>query len=326
MTVALESLLASARVVSIALTTPFRQVIHREALLFCGPQGWAEWSPFLEYADDEAAVWLAAAIDFAFEQQPNLVRDSIGINATLPAVTSQVVAQTLAPFGNFNTVKIKVAQTGETLAQDIARITEVNRLFPAVKIRLDANGGYEVSEASRLLNALSEAGLTLDYFEQPVRTLDELAAFRTDANRQGYLVAADESVRKAADPMAVAAAHAADLLVIKAAPLGGIRAALKIVSQSQLPAVVSSALETSVGISMGLHLAGALPNLNHDCGLGTVALMTDDVCEDPLIPNNGTLAVRRVVPSEAKLKQLAASAERTAWWLARLERCHKLLK
>ena len=325
MAVALESILATVKVVSIGMRTRFRGVTTREALLFEGPNGWAEWSPFTEYADEEAAVWLAAAIEFAYGAEPALVRTEIGINATLPAVSPAEVAGALAPFGNFRTVKIKVAEPGQSIDDDLARIAEVRRLFPNARIRLDANGGYEVEQAVALGRALAESGAPIDYLEQPVKTIGELAEVRLKLKHLGILVAADESVRKVSDPLAVAHAGAADILVIKAAPLGGINRALSVIREAGLPAVISSGLETSIGISMGLHLAGALPQLDYDCGLGTAALLADDVCDEPLIPIDGILKVCRVVPSPAKLQALAASADRTTWWLERLERCHKLL-
>lgn len=317
--------LKSARVVSIPMRTQFRGVTQREALLFEGTEGWAEWSPFTDYGDEEATVWLAAAIEFANQPAPHLHRREIGINATLPAVAADQVATTLRPFGQFRTVKIKVAEPGQDLTQDLERILQVHALYPAARLRLDANGGYSVPDAIELGFRLVDAGIDLDYFEQPVKTIAELAEARIALNRIGIRVAADESVRKVSDPMAVALAGAADLLVIKAAPLGGIQRALAVIAESGLPAVISSGLETSVGISMGLHLAGALPELTHDCGLGTVALLSDDVVATPLTPVDGLLTVQRVEPAQEKLQELAASSERTHWWLERLESCLKLL-
>jgi O-succinylbenzoate synthase len=307
------------------MRTKFRGVSQREALLFQGTEGWAEWSPFTEYGDEEAAIWLTAALSFANDPLPESRRSAIGINATLPAVGSDEIGVTLRPFGQFRTAKIKVAEPGQTLDDDIARITKTHELYPSARLRLDANGGYSVADAIELGYRLVDAGIDLDYFEQPVKTIAELAEARIALNRIGIKVAADESVRKVSDPMAVAMAGAADLLVIKAAPLGGIQRALDVVAQSGLPAVISSALDTSVGISMGLYLASALPKLEFDCGLGTVALLADDVTEEPLVPEDGQLSVRRVRPTEAKLRKLAASPERTEWWLARLERCLKLV-
>jgi O-succinylbenzoate synthase len=308
------------------MRTKFRGVSTREVLLFEGPQGWAEWSPFTEYEDAEAAIWLRAAIDFAFEEQPSLLRTSVGINATLPAVAPEAIETTLAPFGDFATVKIKVAERGQSLEQDIERVSAVHRIYQHAKLRLDANGGYGVDSAKELIDTLLEIGIAVEYLEQPVASLADLAEVRRYANARGIRVAADESIRKASDPLEVSRVGAADIAVIKVAPLGGVSAALDICKQSGLPVVVSSALETSVGISMGLHLAGALPALDFDCGLGTVALLSEDVCAEPLIPISGKLPVKRVTPDESQLLKLAANPERTAWWLERLRRCGDILQ
>ncbi|MEN9989439.1 MAG: hypothetical protein RL508_418 [Actinomycetota bacterium] len=314
----------TARVLSIPMRTKFRGITEREILLFEGPEGWAEWSPFVEYPDPVAAQWLDGAMEFAFAT-PDLVRDRIGINATLPAVSPDLIASALAPFGNFRTVKIKVAEPGQKMADDLARIRAVRELFPDARIRLDANGGYSVANAMQLAYRLAHDGIDLDYFEQPVRSIEEMVDLKSKLSGKNIKIAADELVRLAEDPLAVAKAEAADILVIKAAPLGGIRQALRTIERAGLPAVVSSALESSVGISMGLHLAGAMPTLDYDCGLGTVALLTEDVCDEPLIAVDGYLPVRRVVPSEARMNALATSPERTQWWLDRLERCLDLL-
>ncbi len=317
----------SARVVSIPLRTRFRGVTEREALLFQGPNGWAEWAPFVEYEDEEAAIWLNAAIEFAFGDEPELVRERIGINATLAAVAPDAVESTLAPFGAFRTVKIKVAEPGQSLNQDLARIGQVRKSFPQARLRLDANGGYSVDEALALVGMLTENGIPLDYFEQPCKTIAELAEFRVRAKRfnAGLRVAADESVRKVSDPLAVAQAGAADILVLKVAPLGGISRALDIAREAGLPVVVSSALDTSVGISMGLHLAATLPELEFDCGLGTAAMLIGDVTREPLIAVDGYLDVRRVEIDESKLEVFAAEDHRADWWFERLERCLALV-
>ena len=315
---------ASARVLSIPMRTKFRGITDREIVLFKGPEGWAEWSPFIEYPDPIAAQWLQAAFEFAFST-PKLNRDRVGINATLPAVAADDVSEALAPFGNFRTVKIKVAEPGQKMADDLARIRAVHKLYPHARIRLDANGGYSVAIAMQLCYRLAHDGIALDYFEQPVASIEEMVDLKAKLVGKNIKIAADELVRLAQDPVAVAKAGAADILVIKAAPLGGISSALNTVAAAGLPAVISSALESSVGISMGLHLAGALPGLDYDCGLGTVALLTHDVCDDPLLPVDGYLPVRRVVPIEARMQALAASPERTDWWLKRLDRCLDLL-
>jgi len=323
----LSDLIASARVVSIPLRTRFRGIAEREALLFEGENGWAEWAPFLEYEDEEAAVWLRAAIEFASAPLPPLQRTHVGINATLAAVGPNDVEKALKPFGKFSTVKIKVAEKGQTLQDDLDRIVKVWQTYPEAKIRLDANGGLEVDQAIALVGMMLENVIQLEYFEQPCRTIAELAEFKHKLRRysDSVLVAADESVRKVSDPLAVALAGAADILVLKAAPLGGINKTLELASEAGLPVVVSSALDTSVGISMGLHLAGALPELTYDCGLGTAAMFIGDVTTEPLIAENGMLEIRRVEPSESKLQVFAADDHRADWWIERLERCYRLI-
>lgn len=321
---ALRDLTATARVVSLPLVSRFRGIETREVMLFEGPEGWTEFSPFVEYDDAEAATWLAAAIDFGWRAAPAALRTEVRVNATMPAVAPEDVPGILARFPGCRTVKVKVADPGQRIADDVARVAAVREhLGIEGRIRLDANGAWTVDEAERAIHAL--ASFDLEYVEQPCATVAELAEIR---ERVGYMdipIAADESVRKASDPLAVARAGAADILVLKAAPLGGIRATLALAAEAGLPVVVSSALDTSVGLSMGLHLAAALPGLEFDCGLGTAALLAGDVTDAPLIPADGLLTVGRVTPTDHLLAKHAASPERTAWWLARLERTHALL-
>ena len=322
MTPTLAELVDTARVVALPMNTRFRGVDTREALLFEGPQGWAEFSPFTEYDDGEAATWLAAAIDFAWRLQPAPQRERIPVNATIPAVEASRVAEVLARFDGCRTAKVKVAERGQRLADDVARVRAVREAMgPEGRIRVDANGGWNVDEAEHAIHALAE--FDLEYAEQPCASVPELAELRRRVAYMGIPIAADESVRKAADPLAVARAGAADLLVIKAQPLGGVRRALAIVAEAGLPAVVSSALDTGVGLAQGAALAASLPELDHDCGLGTASLFADDVADAR--PAGGTVSVARVTPDAAALDRLAASAERRQWWLERLERCHALL-
>jgi O-succinylbenzoate synthase len=287
---ALRELTQTARVVALPLVTRFRGLDVREAVLFEGPEGWTEFSPFAEYDDDEASAWLEASIDFGWRPTPPALRDRIPVNATVPAV-------------------------------DADSVTTVLARFPGC--RVDANGGWNVDEAEHAIHSLAE--FDLEYVEQPCATVPELAEIRRRTKYMGIPIAADESVRRAADPLAVAEAGAADLLVIKAQPLGGIRRALAIVDAAGLPVNVSSALDTSVGLAMGAALAAAAPSLEYDCGLGTASLLAADVSRDPLLPEGGSVPVRRVRPDPVLLDRYAADADRTAWWLARLERCHALL-
>lgn len=313
---------ATARVVSLPMHTRFRGVDTREALLFEGPEGWAEFSPFVEYDDTEASVWLAAAIDFAYAPQPGALRDRVPVNATVPAVAADHVAAVIARFDGTRTAKVKVAERGQTLADDIARVRAVRETMgPEGRIRIDANGGWNVDEAEHAIREL--AAFDLEYAEQPCASVEELAEVRTRVKYMGVPIAADESVRKAADPLAVARAGAADLLVVKAQPLGGLRRALDIIAAAGLPVVVSSALDTAVGLSQGAALAAALPELEFDCGLGTASLFADDVAD--FRARGGTVSAYRAVPDAVALSRLAASDERREWWMRRLERCYDVL-
>jgi O-succinylbenzoate synthase len=294
-------------------------------LLFEGPSGWAEFSPFLEYELVEASVWLQSAIECAFEPELASARQTIGINATLPEVEPNQVAEVLARFGNFRTVKVKVA--GVSHAADIARIEAVVRERPEVQIRLDANGNWNVDEAFWMVRALADRGIEIEYYEQPCSSVEELVELRLRLAKANLVakIAADESVRKANDPLEVARAQAADILVLKVAPLGGIKRLLDIAERAALPVVISSALETSVGIAWGLRAAACLPQLDFDCGLGTAALLQADVTESALVPVDGKLELTSVTPNEALLKKYEASPERRDWWLKRLEACGRQL-
>lgn len=326
----LEELLDTAHVVAIPTRTRFRGISVREAVIFEGPNGASEFSPFLEYDDAEASRWLAAAIEFGWGEIPPPLRTSIPVNATVPAVTAAEVPGVLARFPGCTTAKVKVAERGQSLQEDVDRVRAVrDSLGPEGLIRIDANCGWSVDEAFEALTALAE--FDLDYAEQPCETVAELAELReqlwtTDQKVRGSIpirIAADESVRKAEDPLAVARSGAADLLVLKVQPLGGIAPALRIIEEAGLPVIVSSALDTSVGISMGLHLAAVLPDglLAGACGLGTVALLEGDVAVDPLLPVNGELPVRRPTLDPAALARYRATPDRETWWRARIERC-----
>jgi O-succinylbenzoate synthase len=322
---ALTDLLPSVRVVALPLVQRFRGITEREALLFEGPEGWSEFSPFVEYDDEEAGSWLRASLDFGFSPAPPLLRDRIRVNATLPAVAADEVPGVLRAFPGCRTVKVKVAERGQVLADDVARVAAAREYVGSEgRIRIDANGGWNVDEAEHAVHALS--AFDLEYVEQPCATVDELAEIRQRVKYLGIPIAADESVRRAADPLAVVEALAADLLVIKAQPLGGIRAALLLTAEAGLPVVVSSALDTSIGLAMGAHLAGALPELGFDCGLGTAALLGADVTTDPLLPEEGGIPVRRPIAEAGLLDRYAASPERTRWWTDRLHRCYDLIQ
>jgi len=313
----LDDVLAGAHVVTLPLRTRFRGLTEREALLVEGPRGWTEFSPFVEYGPDEAATWLAGALDLGWGAEPRPGLDRVEVNATLPAVDPDDVDATLARYRGCRTVKVKVAEPGGSLADDVARVAAARRwVGDDGAVRVDANGAWTVDEAAQAAAAL--APYRLEYLEQPCATVPELAELRDRLAGTGLLVAADESVRKAADPLAVARAGAADLLVVKAQPLGGVTGALAIVRAAGLPVVVSSAIDTSVGLSMGAFLAASAPGVAHACGLGTAALLAADVTREPLVPDGGGIDVRRVDVDQDLLREHAAPEHRRQWWRERV--------
>lgn len=322
--VSLQELQDSAHVVSIPLRTRFRGVDHREAMILRGPSGDGEFAPFLEYDASESARWLAAAIEAGWGSWPAPARSSIPVNATVPAVEAAQVAGVLARYDGCTTAKVKVAERGQSLEDDVARVAEVRSILgPSGRIRVDANGGWSLDDAVWALTALS--GFELEYAEQPCATVEELASLRIALVNNGVdlRVAADESIRKATDPLLVARLHAADVAVVKVAPLGGVQAALDIALEAGLPTVVSSALDTSIGIAAGVALAAALPELEFACGLGTVELLATDVTATPLVPVAGAIDVRR--PSADRLPSVAAAPERETWWRERLAAAYAAL-
>ncbi|WP_173922888.1 o-succinylbenzoate synthase [Agromyces sp. Marseille-P2726] len=320
----LSDLAATARVVALPLVTRFRGIEVREAMLFEGPEGWTEFSPFAEYDDHEASAWLAAAIDYGWSEPPGALRDRVRVNATVPGVDPDSVTAVLARFPGCRTAKVKVAGGDCPLSEDVARVRAVREaLGPEGRVRVDANGGWNIDEAEHAIHAL--APFDLEYVEQPCATIEELAEIRRRTKYMGIPIAADESVRRADDPLAVAEAGAADLLVIKAQPLGGIHRALRIVEQTGLPVVVSSALDTSVGLAMGARLAASVTELDYDCGLGTASLLAADVTRSPLVPVDGSIPVGRVLPDPDLLARYAVGPQRTDWWLERLGRAYAVL-
>jgi o-succinylbenzoate synthase len=314
----LDDVLDRLHVVALPMRVRFRGITSRELALIDGPAGWGEFGAFLEYGDAEAAHWLAAALDSAYRPPPPARRDRIAINATVPAVPAVQVPEILARFPGARTAKVKVAEPGQSLADDVARVEAVRALVPTV--RVDANGAWTVAQAVEAASALTVTG-PLEYLEQPCGTVDELAELRRRVN---VPIAADESIRKAGDPLAVVRAGAADIAVLKVAPLGGISALLEIAAQIDIPVVISSALDSAVGIGVGLAAAAALPELHHACGLGTGRLFVEDVAA-PIAPVDGYLPVASVRPDPTRLRGLAAPPKRRRWWIERVRACYPLL-
>lgn len=320
---AVDDLLDGAHVLSMPMRTKFRGITTREVMLIQGPAGWGEFSPFTEYDDGESAPWLASAIEAAWEGPPSPLRRRIPVNATVPAVPASEVASVLSRSPGAETAKVKVAEKGQTLADDVARVRAVRELVP--RVRIDANGGWTVDEAVLALAALTADG-PLEYAEQPCATVAELVELRR--RTPGIRVAADESIRRAEDPMRVVRAGGADIAVLKVAPLGGMRAVLELageLGEYGVPVVVSSALDSAVGISAGLAAAAALPHLEFACGLGTGSLFVRDVAPAPDVVD-GTYPAARAEPDAQALIELGADAERTQWWIDRVRRCHALLR
>ena len=311
----LSDVLDGLRVVALPLAVPFRGITVREVALIEGPQGWGEFAPFAEYGAEEAMHWLRSAIEFAWSPSPASIRDTVAVNATVPAVAAYDVPAVLARFPGATTAKVKVAERGQTLADDIARVEAVRALVP--KVRVDANGGWTVSEA---ITALAEFG-DLQYAEQPCRTVDELCDLRRRI--PDVMIAADESIRKATDPLRVARAGGCDVAVLKVAPIGGARSTLTIaehLDELGIPTVISSAIDSVVGISAGLAVAAALPELPFACGLATGELLIGDVGA-PIPWHDGTLDVVRRSPDADRLAEFAVSTDRENWWRERLSLC-----
>lgn len=278
----------------------FRGVTERTGVLLRGPAGWGEFSPFPEYGPAYASRWLAAAVGAATTPFPPALRDRVPVNTTVPAV-DPATAHDLVAASGCATAKVKVAESGQELAVDVERVAAVrSALGPAGAIRVDANGAWDVETAVLAIVRLDRAAAGLEYVEQPCRSLDELREVR---RRVAVPLAADESVRTAADPLRIAGLDAVDLIVVKVQPLGGVTRALEVIAEAGLPAVVSSALETSVGLAAGVALAAALPELPYACGLGTATLLSGDLTDRPLTPEGGQLEVRRVAPAAGLLDQ-----------------------
>jgi O-succinylbenzoate synthase len=311
----IDQLLASMQVVALPLKSRFRGITEREVALFEGPAGWGEFAPFLEYDDAESSNWLLSAIDAATNPAPMAYRGSIKVNATLPALNSaKEIEDLLQSFTGCDTVKIKV---GENLGEDIVRIARVRALLPKAKLRLDVNGAWSVDQALINLYEIYEEVGPLEYIEQPCATLTELRQLKEKLVID-FKITGDEVIRKAKDPFVIDLQGAVDVLMLKVAPLGGVTRAREIGAHHNLPMVVSSALDSAVGIGYGLQLAASLPSLDYACGLATSQLLSADVADMPL--ENGELAVRSISPDADLLAKYAVPVERLTWWKERTKR------
>ena len=307
-----QFLLESLRVVALPTETNFRGVTVREIALIQGEYGWGEFSPFLEYDDAESAPWLACAIEAATTPKPKLFRTEVAVNGTIPALNDEVeLARIVDSYPGVTTFKIKV---GSNAQEDIARINIIRSLRPGAKIRLDANGLLSVDQTVSLLQLAGE----IEYIEQPCATLEELRELK---KRIDVKIVGDEVLRKAKNPFAVDLEGAIDYLMLKVQPLGGIARAHQLAEHHKLPVVVSSALESAVGINYGLILAASFESMKFDCGLGTGSLLAKNVADLPIV--DGKIQISEVVPH---LEGLDVAADRFEWWKNRIMRTAELLK
>ena len=312
-----QSLLESLRVVALPTKTNFRGISLREVALFKGEYGWGEFSPFLEYSSEECVPWLASAIEAATKPLPTLFRKSVKVNGTIPATNDKNVIDSLVDsYKGVKTYKVKV---GENLSEDIARLARIRSLGRDINIRIDVNGLWSVKDAITNLYAFYEKVGPFEYVEQPCATLDELRELKSSIHIP-LKIAVDEAVRKAQDPFAISLEGAADIVMLKVQPLGGIARAHEIAKHHKLPVVVSSALESAVGINYGLALAASFKDMNFDCGLGTGSLLASDVAHLPIV--NGEIEISEIEPN---FDGLDVSAERYEWWKNRIMKTAELL-
>ena len=303
-------LLSTMRVVALPTKTNFRGINVREVALFKGEFGWAEFSPFLEYGYEESAPWLRCAIEAATKPAPKLYRNSVKVNGTIPALNQpSEVERIVQSFPGVQTFKVKV---GDNLPEDIARLARVRALAPKAKLRIDVNGNWDVATAVTNLRAIFENIGPLEYIEQPCATIAELRELK-EKLKLDIPIAGDEVLRKAADPFAVDLEGAIDILALKVQPLGGIQRAHELAEHHKLPVVVSSALESAVGINYGLQLAASLVDLNFDCGLGTGSLLSANVADLPIV--NGEIEITKFEPDFGALE---VTPERFEWWKNRV--------
>ena len=320
MSLTLEEALASLRVLALPMRTTFRSLDIRETALFKGENGWGEFAPFVEYSDQESLQWLESAIEAADKALSPALRESIPINATVPASNDEAeIEQILSWYPGVDTAKIKV---GTGIKEDLARIAAVRKHLPKANVRIDVNGSWSVKEAlSNIIAIYQVTGDLLEYVEQPVASLDELKQLK-EGMSVDVKIAGDEVLRKAKDPFAISLDGAIDILMLKVSPLGGIKRAMDLASHHKLPVVISSALESAIGISYGLALAARVPNLDYACGLGTSALFNQDVSDIPIV--NGAIKATNYPIDLDRVERYELKGERLEWWRNRISRVWNL--
>jgi O-succinylbenzoate synthase len=310
----LDQIFNDLTIVAIPTRTNFRGVTVREAALFRGTAGWSEFSPFIEYSDEESEQWLYASLEGAYVPWPESKRSSIGINATLPKVNVDRVPEILGRFPGAKTVKIKI----DDFEIDSELVEAALDFNADIKIRFDVNGGWNLETALlNLYNYNLRFGKVFEYIEQPCLAIDDLRKLKAEIPMK---IAIDESIRRAVTSNFENVKEYADIAIIKWAPSGGITRANKLISKIGLPVVVSSALDTGIGISHGLALAANQSELNFDCGLATLSLFESDVVTPAIEITDGTIALNRTSPDEKLVAKYLAPAERRLWWQNRIER------
>jgi len=316
----LNQILETLRVAQLPMRSKFRGITTREVALFEGPAGWGEFSPFLEYDDIESANWLKSAVEAATVNNFPSYRSSIKINGTIPATDSaEEIEKLIASYPGAEVFKVKVGTNTES---DLARLRRVKELAPTAKLRIDVNGSWSVDEALQNIESIySEIG-ELEYVEQPVSNLESLKKLK-ERLKVDVKIAGDEVIRKAIDPFAMNLDGAVDILMLKVAPLAGIKRSLAIAEHHNLPVVVSSALESAVGMSHGLRLAAALPTLEYASGLATGSLFTSDLATHEI--KDGAISLTSQTPNLEALARFAAPRERLEWWRDRIKRCWEVL-
>ena len=312
-----QELFSTMRVIALPTKTNFRGINIREVALFQGEAGWGEFSPFLEYQPSECIPWLQSAIESATKPWPELHRNKVKVNGTIPALnTPSDIERIVETFPGVNTFKVKV---GDNLSEDIARLAKVRSLRPKAKLRIDVNGSWSVATAITNLRAIYENLGEIEYVEQPCQSVEELRELKAKL-KVNIPIAGDEVLRKSADPFKVDLNGAVDILALKVQPLGGIVRAHKLAEHHNLPIVISSALESAVGIAHGLALAASFKEINFDCGLATGSLLSANIGDLPIV--DGEIEVKRIEP---KFDGLEVSPERYKWWQDRLMKTWELI-
>jgi o-succinylbenzoate synthase len=310
----------------------FRNTQVRTGALISGPSGWGEFAPFPEYNDEVCSRWLAGALESAFGIFPAKLRSSVPVNAIIPIFSVQetiAAVETAVQNHGMTTFKVKVSGPNQVaLSDDASRVKAVRSTLEQLgvegKIRIDVNGNWNLTQAISELKILDDAAGGIDYVEQPCETISELIELKVEMQNWSHpiQIAVDESLRMSSSIDVAQIRSAADIMVVKAIPLGGVQRSLDLVNEIGLPAVVSGSLDSSVGLSSGIALAASIPQLYGSCGLGTGTLFAQDLVTPTTLPTHGELVVRRASPDAHLLAAAAAKVNESdrLWWRERIVR------